>query len=458
MAYPTYNTPTSISTSIHDIVGTGSPETWNSDVRVESTSFMNAVEEAPSLTQQQQIKFRTFGQGTTRTGLIYDVDAGVASGFKSSQNYLIVADAAMTYTPNESTALTVGRKTQHWSALDEAWSTTLWQPTYAPDPLRPEQLGLTGFFGQWKGSGIKVTAFASPFFIPDITPDIRTEDGHLLIDNRWRRQRTEDFDFSGHNNRMYYNIKVPETSKIVSQASGALNVELGSRNDGAWVSGSIARKPNNELLITRQNYKLVDQDRVNVELSAQVGSHEVRSLDLGYTAAYAGVVLSALQDTPDFTTAEERDTVIQKLSAINAYGAHLEVKPMPFRFPTLTTSLNYLRVFGGEIEDVMENGARDDRQLFDSRIMYRNALSFDVQGELARIARRPLISKFKYLYDWEQRGILISTEFQFFPTNNWGVLVGADMLGVEDENYKPTAFLNQFRANDRFYGGLTYVF
>jgi hypothetical protein len=89
---------------------------------------------------------------------------------------------------------------------------------------------------------------------------------------------------------------------------------------------------------------------------------------------------------------------------------------------------------------------------------FTNATMFKVEGELARILRRPLVTRFRYLYDSDQRGSLTSTEFLYYPDNRWAALVGADILSVDDENYRPSSFLNQFRANDRVYGGMTYVF
>jgi hypothetical protein len=68
------------------------------------------------------------------------------------------------------------------------------------------------------------------------------------------------------------------------------------------------------------------------------------------------------------------------------------------------------------------------------------------------------VTRFKYLYDSDQRGSLVNTEFLYYPDQKWALVAGADILGVQDESYKPSSFLNQYRANDRFYGGMTYVF
>ena len=63
------------------------------------------------------------------------------------------------------------------------------------------------------------------------------------------------------------------------------------------------------------------------------------------------------------------------------------------------------------------------------------------------------------LRDFEQKGVLLSTEFRFFVSTKAYFYMGADILGVDnpDENTSGN-FLNQYRANDRYSGGFSYVF
>jgi hypothetical protein len=75
-----------------------------------------------------------------------------------------------------------------------------------------------------------------------------------------------------------------------------------------------------------------------------------------------------------------------------------------------------------------------------------------------RIFGRQILGKWSYAYDWDQQGSLVGAELQLQVSREWLVLAGADLLGVENENLKPNSFLNQYRANDRIFGGLTYVF
>jgi hypothetical protein len=64
----------------------------------------------------------------------------------------------------------------------------------------------------------------------------------------------------------------------------------------------------------------------------------------------------------------------------------------------------------------------------------------------------------KYLREFDQQGDLVGAEMSLQATRSWAVSVGADVLSVDNEDSVDGTFLNQFRANDRYYGGLTYVF
>lgn len=425
--------------------------------RLESSRYLATISEKPSLTNNQNVRLMSQGQGSWSSILGYTFEAGFESSFRRTQTYPVVAEGALVM--NTGTPLTVyaGRKRMDWSEIDRHWNLTLWQPTFAPDTLRPEQHGLAGVFADWSTENFGFVAYASPFHIPNITPDIRTEDGRMLSDSRWRRARTHDYDFNGRHNTIRYDIDVPRLEQLVFQPGGAMQARIGRRDNGLWATVSAANKPVNEILVAREISKRVDQDVVDVRLYPKIAHHELASVDVGYAAPYFRATMSALEDRPKLLPADPEGAV-QKLAPIQAYSARMEVKPMPFVAPSLVTGASYLRLFGGEIQDITVTEEPDERTMFDSRVNFRNAASFDLSGETGRVFRRPVISKFMYLYDWYQRGSLISAEVQIQPDRQWAVLLGVETLGVEDESYRPTTFLNQFRANDRVYGGMTYVF
>jgi hypothetical protein len=185
--------------------------------------------------------------------------------------------------------------------------------------------------------------------------------------------------------------------------------------------------------------------------------HQIQSADLGYTFKSIKTTLSYLQDTPEKTLPNE-EWVIQNLQPLQAYSAALDFALQDILTKTIAVQVAYLKVVGGGIQDVTSTGTPDDFTLYESRLKFTNSVMLRLEGQLATVYNRPLVTRVKYLYDYDQRGSLLNTEFQYYPNQKWAVVMGGDVLGVQDENYKTSSFLNQFRANDRFYGGMTYVF
>lgn len=232
---------------------------------------------------------------------------------------------------------------------------------------------------------------------------------------------------------------------------------VGEKNSGAWMVASAGYKPVNELILKRQNFKDVSQDKVDVTVSPDIIYHYLYSLDLGYSFKNLKASVSVLHDQPA-EKIPEADWSIQRLDPLTAYSSALDFSLDNIFTRTLAFQLEYLKVEGGGITDILSSGQNDDFTLFDQRLKFTNALSFRVEGQMATFFKKALVTRFKYLYDYDQQGSLWTSELLYFPGPQWAVLVGADILGVSDESHKVSGFLNQYRANDRVYGGITYVF
>ncbi|MEN0058526.1 MAG: transposase, partial [Bdellovibrio sp.] len=333
----------------------------------------------------------------------------------------------------------------------------LWQPRFAIDALRPEDQGLTGFFADYNTSGWEVVLFATPFFVPSMGPDIREESGGLVSDSRWYRAPSRDYDFNSRINNIRYELDIPEAAKLTGNGATAIMGRLGQKESGPWMVLSAGYLPVNDLILKRKNFKTIDQDQVDVTVSPDVTYHTLYSADVGYSFSNVKVAISYLQDAP-IEKRPDPDWSIQKLEAIKAYAASVDFSLSNIISRTIAIQFEYLKVDGGGITDILADGDPDDFTLFDQRLKFTNALSFRMEGQLASLWRKPLVTRLKYLYDYDQRGSLLNTEFLFYPSQQWAVVVGGDVLGVQDENYRSSSFLNQYRANDRVYGGMTYVF
>lgn len=424
-------------------------------VRFEGMQYLTPLDESPNLTYSNLLSAR---MSLHRDGDYIDSAADVSAGtfFIRNQTHLVVHEAYASLKPYPVKGY-AGRKKFAWSDMDSRWQMGLWQPRFAIDTLRPEEQGLTGFFANWQGEKIEILGFASPLYIPSMGPDIREEGGSLISDSRWYRAPSSQYNFNDRINSIVYDLDIPDAAKLVNQQSVGISGRYGDRELGPWLAISAGRKPVNDLILTRKAFKSTSEDKVDVTVAPEVTYHNITSMDFGYSLKRLKLTLSYLEDRPDEKRPEE-DGSIQKLLPLKAYSVSMDFAINEFFNRNFAVQLGYLKVDGGGIQDIISDGTPDDFTLFDQRMKFTDALSVRVEGQLASIQRKPLVSRLKWLYDYDQQGTLLNAEFLFYPSQKWALIMGADILGVQDEGKDVSDFLNQYRANDRVYGGMTYVF
>ncbi|WII73792.1 transposase [Bdellovibrio sp. 22V] len=427
-------------------------------IRMEGMQYFTSIPESPQLSFSQLLSARLSAlKETSWVDMVADVSGGTF--FSRGQSHFVVHEAYLASHGKTDLKVFLGRKKKDWSELDSHWQLGLWQPKFAIDALRPEEQGLSGLFVDYNTQGWEILGFATPIFIPSMGPDIREEGGGLVADSRWYRAPSRDFALNNRARKIVYELDIPETAKLVGNGAVAAMGRLGNKEAGGWVVASGGYLPVNELILKRKIIMDASQVDADVTVSPDVTYHTVFSTDVGYTFANSvKASLSYLQDNPLVKHAESEDWAIQKLMPLQAYSASVDFSLHNIFSKTLAFQIAYLKVEGGGIEDIRSKGEPDDMTLFDQRLKFTNALSFSVEGQLASFFRRPFVTRFKYLYDYDQRGSLLNTEFLYYPSQKWAVVMGGDILGVQDESYNPSSFLNQYRANDRVYGGMTYVF
>jgi hypothetical protein len=428
-------------------------------LRMEGMQYLTTLKETPSLTNSQYLSAQLEMDSAFETlpWLHYQGDFSAGTFFKRSQTQLVVREMNLSFMPEKSVEITLGRKKKMWSQMDSFWQLGLWQPKYAIDTLRPEQQGLTGLFIDRNEENFGFLFFASPIFIPTMGPEIREESGSLRSDSRWYKQPISEISFGQRVNSFVYKLDIPEVAKLAVNPSLGLSLRFGQQENGLSSRVSYARKPVNDLILKRKNFKAATQDRLDVTVQPDINFHHIYSADLGYENAFIKGSVSYVADQP-FEKRPDKDQIQQKLYALQATSAQAELfLEQALNWP-VRLQAGWFKLQGGKLEDIADDGSPDDFQLFDRRMNFSNSLMFGIEGEMTRFAAKPLLGRLKYLYDQDQKGSLLSTEVSFFANANMAFLVGADFLGVDDENRDPNGFLNQFRANDRIYGGLTYVF
>lgn len=424
-------------------------------LRLEGMKYFTELSDAPNLTYSQFLSGQLSYIGET-SWLENAADISAGTFFSLNQSHLVVHELYSSPRTKDYRVY-VGRKKNNWSEADHDWNLGVWQSSFELDSLRPEEQGLTGVFFDVNREQWQVMALVTPVFIPSLAADVREENGGLVADSRWYHAPSRQAEvINDKPTPITYQLSIPEAAQLAGHGGYAMFGRMGNREKGFWMASSAGYTPVNQLLLKR-NVKYQINSDVGVIVSPDVTYHSVFSADAGYTAGNTRATVSYIQDNPQVKTPDP-DWAIQKLSGLRAYSAGLEWTVPKFFSRSILMQVSYLRVDGGTIQDIGNDGNPDDLNLYDQRLKFTNALRMKLQGELARLFRRPLVTKFSYLYDQDQRGSMVNTEFLFYPSQEWALVMGADFLGTDDETYKPSGFLNQYRANDRVYGGMTYVF
>lgn len=391
---------------------------------------------------------------------VMDLTAGKYVDWGGSQ-FTVNQLYASVSTNEQRVQVSAGRKLEFWSQADQDWQLGLWQPKSLLDALRPEDQGLTGVFYKHNYNQYEFLAFASPIFIPTMGPSVREKDGSLVAQSRWYSAPSNTFSLNGTDTRVAYDLDVPDIERLVSNPGGGLRARWGAGTDGLWTSASAGYKPINALLLKYKKSLFLpetDPQTGEVTVSPEVGYHYIWGADVGYRFSSNMISFSYIEDSPDAKLTSD-NWVVQNPQRLRAFTFHADsaFSVAGFEQP-VGIALDVLHVDGSNIRDFDADGT-EQGAIFGERLNFNRAASVKANFQTT-IFNRPFFSNFKYMREFEQKGTLINAELNYYPQKSVAVILGADVLGVDDDSVENTdsRFLNQFRANDRVYGGMSYVF
>lgn len=431
-----------------------SPHAYTGAVRAEG---MNYITKLPGEDQQNETYLLS-------ADIKYLYSSGIfVNGFEFSAGAYAGGDGSVTSLPELYTSIVgtnstyaLGRKLEFWSTLDSEWNLGLWQGQFTIDALRPAEQGLTGIFYKHTNSKFQILTFVTPMFIPSMGPAVKESRGGLKA-NRWFRSPSENFQVAGQDTRLLYSINTEDVQKLLANPGGALRVAYNKESEGFWALGNYGYKPINSLLVKYKRETIQPGNGVlfsQVELSPALAYHEIFGGDLGFNYKSGTVALSYIEDRPIQKLPTSSEFIQQVPNGLKAYGA-----TWGHEFsPGLKLTAAYLKIDGGRFEDFNSLG-ESQGAIFNSRVLFRNSASFGVETQM-QFGTKKWINKGKFQRDFSQAGSLLMLETQFYPTQNLGFIGGVDVLGVDEEvnSKSELGFLNDYRANDRVFGGVSYVF
>lgn len=367
--------------------------------------------------------------------------------------------------------ISVGRKKENWSDIDQNWQLGLWEPKFNGDMLRPLNQGLSGLFINTNNNYFEFVAYASPIFVPTMNPDISEKNGELTSDSRWYRTPSQNGEVLDKDKKFYYSISMPQIEKLIMNPGAGAKLRIGNKDSGPWISANFARKPINSLFV-QYDYNLYlnasIQSEPLVEVQPVVSYHRLFGSDIGWKFNEGQVSVSYLGDEPETEKPIDdkdefgisvTDRIRQAPGRLKIYAAHAEQKVRaPFFVEPLVVKIDYIKADEQKTVDIDSRG--DIRgAIFPYRLNFYNAASMTTVFSL-RSFSRPFKLSTTALRDFDQNGNLYSIKGVWSVASNWSLSTGIDILGVDDSSDSNTdgRFLNQYRANDRVYGGLSYVF
>ncbi len=356
--------------------------------------------------------------------------------------------------PFENAQITIGRKIENWSSLDEAWGLGIWQARNRWDYLHVSSVGLAGLFTDYKQGAWGFRIFASGLFIPERGPTLSVRDGVFYPSNPWASSPPSSAPLvKGIDADIQYSIVMPSLAKLLLQPSLAAQARYGAEagKDGEWITASYANKPINQIALAYDGSFDLGTDQANALIYPRVARHQIAQIEAGHQDKRATSWASALFEAPSLASAPSTWTyqTFPNSLLLGAGGS--------FKLASRIEAFgDYLKRFGPTAADQGPQAAAGS-SVFDPRTLFGHAVSGGVRGSVLGSER--LTARLKMTYAFESAGTLMSTELRYRPVQSWILALGADVLGADSPSVsRQNDFITKYRAHDRVYGGVSYAY
>jgi hypothetical protein len=354
--------------------------------------------------------------------------------------------------------LSIGRKKESWSALDDNFDLGIYQPLFQWDPLLPQQQGLTGVFLTLEATDSVVpwgfVVFGSPLFIPDQGAGYQIKNGKFERSNPYFQTPPNFFQIRGQTDAADYHIQKPNTNDVIFNRSFAGKFYLGHEDEGVFTQVAFANKPVNQLALGFQGF-VTPNNSVDIEIQPQVYYHSLASADAQYSfkqwEAKIAVGMSALRETisaPDFDP---------QWTHVDYSRSDLLSPFLKARWKNFNISLAYLSVQGAE-ESIQGDLSEQSTSYLPHRYPFRSAYQ-GVLNYRARLAGSRFITlSTRYLQGAANEFALWTSQAAYQFRSHWSVNMVTQLVDVKDTPEGSLIASQAYNNNDAVAVGVSYVF
>lgn len=355
--------------------------------------------------------------------------------------------------------LAFGRKKNNLSVADSIFNFGLLQSGFTNDNINFVEGGLTGLHVHYFTGNFGLNAAFMPIFIPNQGPQTKIEDGKVVSSNRWASSPPTTFKDGSEEKNINYAIRDYSLLETISNSGFMLQGYFGKNKTRPVISATYAKKPVNEIALSRDMYQDISTAEGFVYLTPVVLSHEVQAIDLNLDYENINSSLSYLADQPTNIAAKSPEA-LQNLSPLSIISFYVSLDLAEVLNRKLKIYTAIASISGGEVRDLDSQGKESDVSIANSRTLYKKPLRFGVNGEAILLRNSAVEADVAMTYDQELKGSLLSVNMKYSAMKNLKVSLGADIIGTEGELPASAKgnFLDQHKADDRFFAGVGYAF
>ncbi len=266
--------------------------------------------------------------------------------------------------------ISAGRKKTKWSLEDDIWQRGLWAPRNFYNLTQPMSQSLTGFYLDIQTkSPVFLTAFVSPFFIPDLGIDFEEKDGSFISKNPNFKPPGSSVALVGDNQiDLKYRLINSAPSDIIYNPSFAL--KAGARWKAFNMSLSGAIKPMNQIPLVAPIVSLKNTVSLLANVTPEVVYHTLAAADFEAEASNSLSVGGAVTYDQPHLKSQPATTLQKNVDTTWIYTGFLKYKFNQIGGEFLTS---YTHLEGGDLPDIGRLASRTDSR-FPIRYQYNRAL------------------------------------------------------------------------------------